>query len=221
MATVTRFDLGTDNWVQMPATWELYHGLCRARGDKGRPRYVFVDGIVTAVSPGTPHEILGERLSHMIVDVFEILDIDYLATGSVTLLNSAHDRTGAEADKTYYLANIAHVSRTERLVMGQDPPPDLAVEVVVSHPEHDALEAYRRFGVREVWVVKRSGLAFLALGDDGQYAPSPTSALLPFLTSDELEPWLFRADGAGDLAARREFRAWVEQTLAPRVRPEG
>ncbi|MCA1684377.1 MAG: Uma2 family endonuclease, partial [Planctomycetia bacterium] len=101
---------------------------------------------------------------------------------------------GTEPDTSYYLTHINHLRGKRKVVMGQDPPPDLVVEVVVSHPEGDALEAYRRFGVREVWVCKESGLEFLVLGADGQYAGSPVSACFPFLTSEELAPWVYRDD---------------------------
>ena len=119
----------------------------------------------------------------------------------------------------YYLTNIDLIRGKEHIVMGQDPAPDLVVEVVASHPLGDTIEVYRRFGVREVWVCKRSKLLFLVLGPDGRYAPSSTSACLPFLKADELNLWAYRHDLPNESELRYQFRAWVTETLAPRVRP--
>ena len=98
--------------------------------------------------------------------------------------------------------------------------PDLAIEVVFWHGEHDALEAHRLIGVREVWVCKHGELAFLVLGKDGQYTESSRSSLLPFLESDELADWLYRPNILSGAKFKRLFRAWATETLVPRYRFE-
>jgi Uma2 family endonuclease len=206
-----------DDWVQVPATWGVYLRLLQARGERPRPRYTFFNKRLTIVSPGPSHEARKKRVGVLIEDMFLLLKIRYQPYGSETLLKQERSRAGTEGDDCYYLNNIAAVRGKDRFVMGQDPPPDLAVEVVISHPEGDALDAYRTFGVREVWVCKRSEITFLVLGPDGQYAASPTSACLPFLTSEELTPWVFREDLPDEFSVRELFRAWVLETLAPRL----
>ena len=47
--------------------------------------------------------------------------------------------------------------------MGVDPAPDLIVEVVATHPLGDTVEVYRRFGVRELWIGRRSQITILVL----------------------------------------------------------
>lgn len=218
--TLAKLDLGTDQWVEMPATWKAYLSLLAARGEKGRPRYTYLDGRLTAVSPGVPHEFFKTRLGGWIEDILVGLNIPHVPLGSVTLLRSRKAKEGAEADETYYLTRLERIEGKRHLVMGEDPAPDLVVEVVVSHQEADSLEAYRRFGVREVWVVRATGVEFLALGEDQHYTPTPESKLLPFLSSEELNGWLFRPGMADSTRLRREFRTWIETTLVPRHRPE-
>jgi Uma2 family endonuclease len=209
---------GLDDWVRFPATWEIYTKLLDARGERGQPRYTYLDGRMTIVSPGVPHEWYKMRLSHFIYEILAGLSIDFFPTGAVTLLKAVESQEGTEADTSYYLTNIDRIRGKRKLVMGLDPPPDLTVEVVISHPEDDALEAYRRFGVREVWFCTESDLEFLILGADGQYAVSPVSACFPPLAVAELAPWVFREDQESELHLIKLFRAWVEQTLAPRHR---
>jgi Uma2 family endonuclease len=214
----TKIDLGNDDCVEIPATWGGYLRLLADRGEKSRPRYIFLDGRLTIVSPGVPHEFYKSRLGGLIGDLLVGLRIPYRPSGSVTLLKGRRSREGTEADVSYYLTNRdVFQPRKRRLVMGEDPPPDLAIEVVVSHSESHALEAYRRFGVREVWVIKETGLEFLILGADARYTPAMESGLLPFLSTDDLAPWLFRDDLDDEGALRLEFRDWVLNTLAPRV----
>ena len=218
MATATI--VGTDTCISIPATWELYLGLLEARGERNRPKYTFVDGRLTVVSPGMNHELVKKRLAMMIEDMLEILGIDFLPCGEVTLRKTLKSQAGTEADETYYLTNLERVDGKEKIVMGEDPPPDLAIEVVFWHGEHDALEAHRLIGVREVWVCKHGELAFLVLGKDGQYTESSRSSLLPFLESNELAEWLYRPNIVSGTKFKRLFRAWATETLVPRYRFE-
>lgn len=118
-----RIDLGVDQWVVLPATWEIYTGLSAARGEKSRPRYIFVDGRLTVVSPGCPHESVKTRIGGMIEEMLTSLRIPFTGLGSVTLLTARFPRTGVEADETYFLSDIARVHRKRDLVVGEDPAP--------------------------------------------------------------------------------------------------
>ena len=121
--------LDGDRWVQFPAAWETYQSLCDSRGDKSRPRYIYFDGRMTAVSPGVPHEGVSARLGGLIEDILVGHRIKAYPLGSVTLWRSALPRGGAEADKTYYLSNLDRIRGKKKLVMGKDPAPDLVVEI--------------------------------------------------------------------------------------------
>jgi hypothetical protein len=104
--------------------------------------------------------------------------------------------------------------------MGVDPAPDLAVEIVVSHPVNDALKVHASFGVREVWVVRKQELKFLVLGEDGRYHDAPSSSCLPILSPGDLTPWVFGENFPGELELRIQFREWVANVLAPRLNPQ-
>jgi Uma2 family endonuclease len=220
MATVTAAP-AQDQWVVIPTTWETYRALLEERGEKCRPKYTYVDGRLTAVSPGHSHEEVRKRIAGMIEDILVGLMIDAHASGQVTLLKDSRSRAGNEADESYYLTNIERVRGKKDLVMGVDPPPDLVVEVVFSNPEDDALEAYRRLGVREVWVCKGAELLFLTASPEGRFERSPVSSVLPFVLADELAEWLYRSEYPSDTRLRHAFRTWVAETLAPRRQGDG
>ena len=208
-----------DPWLRFPATWKTYLSLLRDRGERNRPRYTFIHGKLTVVSPGASHETLKERVGGIIDDLCIALDVPFLAFGSTTFLKSQKPRSGTEPDKSYYLTRLDLVRGKEQIVMGVDPPPDLVAEIVATHPLGDTLAVYRGFGVREVWVCRRSEAEFFVLGADGRYARSTASSCLPFLTAEDLTHWAYRQDLPDDKALRSQFRAWVVETLAGRARP--
>lgn len=210
-----------DAWVCIPATWETYLRLLDDRGERSRPRFIYHDGRLTIVSPGVIHERLRGRLSLMLHEILLGLRIPCISTGSVTLLPGEADTRGVEGDASYYLTNFDRLKGRERLVMGVDPPPDLEIEVVVSHPVADALAVHASFGVREVWVCGSGELTFLMLQPDGRYEPSPTSQNIPVLRSDELAAWLFREGCDDDMALLLQFRDWVRDELAARLANPG
>jgi len=101
---------------------------------RGGPRLKCFEGSVTLVSPGRSHETMGSRLDHLILALCLELGIKYtsLASTTWTLPCGAGD-TAYEADKAYYIQSFG----TEKTHQ----PPDLAIEVVVSHSENKALRA--------------------------------------------------------------------------------
>lgn len=219
MATVAKPEIERVQWVRIPATWELYLQLDSARGDKAKPRYTFIDGRLTIVSPGFAHESWRLRLVGLVDDLPIGLRQRYFPSGSVTLKGVEPSRRGTESDVNYYLTNIEKVKGKKRIRMGEDPASDLAIEVVVSHPVDDALEVLAGFGVREVWVVEDERLTFLVLRPDGLYEESAVSRCLPVLTSADLIPWVFRDNLPDETELRIRFREWVSDVPAPRLRP--
>jgi Uma2 family endonuclease len=214
--SITSIERGGDRWKTVRVTWEEYLALVREELDRSRPKYTFVDGRLTIVSPSYSHDDLRVRLTWFVDEILLGLMIDGQPAGETTLLKEKGSRAGTEGDATYYLTNIDKIRGKTDFIMGDDPPPDLAIEIVWTHPVKDALEAYRRIGVREVWVCRKSKLEFLVLSPKRQYRVSRTSACLPFLRSDDLTPWVYREDLPSETQLRHLFRLWVTETLAPR-----
>jgi Uma2 family endonuclease len=206
-----------DAWVSIPATWETYLRLLDDRGERSRPRYIFLDGRLTIVSPGIEHEWLKHRLTTLLHEILIGLRVRYIPSGAVTLKEEHPDTKGVEGDVSFYFTNLARLKGRKKIVMGVDPPPDLEIEVVVSHPVADALAVHAAFGVREVWVCGNGSLSFFVLQPDGRYEPAPTSLNLPMVRSDELSGWVYRDATEDDLSLLLEFRKWVENELAMRA----
>src|SRR3954453_10982077 len=185
---------------------------------EGGPRLKCFEGSVTLVSPGMPHEVASERLASLILAVFLELRIGHSALASTTwTLPFGAGDTGYEADKAYYIQSHGTAKVNQ--------PPDLAIEVVVSHSERKALRAGAFLKIPEMWVLDlpRHRLTFYHLAirgkQKGTYRPEPRSRAFPVLRPAEV---LERLDDpeTDDAAFHENCRAWAKQVLVPGVGAE-
>lgn len=199
--------------------WSGYVAMLRLRGGRGLPRITYLDGRMSLVSPSFRHESLKKLLDYFLASTLAGLGLPFVPAGSTTF-RRRRKRGGVEGDETYYIANHARIQGKAAIDLRTDPPPDLAVEVVVAHDADDSIEVYRRLGVPEVWVCKPEEVLMLVLGEDGRYAAAEASAAIPGVTPAEVRDWLARPKDAGVTAWMDEVRRWASEVVAPR-RPGG
>lgn len=203
--TVLSFDINPSTLLQ----------FLESRAEKG-PRLKCLEGSVTLVSPGMPHEAMGYRLNLLILAVCLELRIKFNGVASTTwTLPLGSGDTAYEADAAYYIASHG------RAKDGQAP--DLAVEIVVSHPTDKALRAGALLKIPEIWVldVPKNRLTFHHLTAKGErkgtYQVKPRSRAFPFLTSAEIQERLDDPE-TDDLAFHENCREWARRVLVPRLR---
>jgi len=197
--------------------WEDY---CRLRDDPSNDhvRMTYLDGELT-MSPLSRHDSKSRLLFLLVTTVGEI---DFLIIGTTTLRRQGRARrrgAGKEADEGFYLgADEARVRDNDDLDMAVDPPPSLAIEVDNTVDSKDALPAYARIGVPEVWIykVKPGTLRFLRLAG-AAYEDVDRSLGLPRLTpSLVLEALAARASGGmGDRLWIRWLDGWARGLPEP------
>ena len=201
--TVFSFDINPGTLLQ----------LLETRPEKG-PRLKCFEGSVTLVSPGMPHERMGARLDYLILAVCLELGIRYSPLESTTwTLPLGSGDTAYEADKAYYIQSYGTTN--------QQQPPDLAIEVVVSHSEKKALRVGEFLKIPEIWVfdLRRHRLTFHHIASRGEhkgaYRPQPRSRAFPLLTSTEV---LQRLDDPEPdaVAFHQNCRDWAKRVLVPR-----
>jgi len=199
--------------------WKGYTTLLKVRGEHSFPRMVYLDGSLLLLAPSYYHERLKQLLACFITILVAELEIPCMMAGSTTLRRRAK-RGGVEGDETYYLANLDRIRGKKRISLKVDPPPDLAIEVVVSHDADDAVEVYRRFRVPEVWICDENQLTILVLQPDGRYVPSERSHAFSFLAASEIHSWVSRSQDRSDTAWIGELRRWIAEVLAPRYQEQ-
>jgi Uma2 family endonuclease len=197
--------------------WEGYLRVLRARGEKRRPKLLYLDGDVHLMSPAYAHEQLIYRLSMFVTETALALDLPCKSSGATTF-RRRKKKAGAEADASFYLASATQIHGRRDLSLRRDPPPDLVIEVVNTHPADAAVEAWRRFQVPEVWVADISRVQILTRQDDGAYAEATHSRSFPVLAATEIFEWMTRDLGGLDSDWIKQLRVWVREVLLPRAR---
>ena len=194
-------------------------------GDRPNPLVKYRDGKLLLVSPGEDHERSVRRLDVLLLAVCAAMRIKLRGYGSTLFRKPGLDH-GVMPDLTYYVRNEAAVRGVRgKIDLTAYPPPDLAVEVVVTHGPHLSLEVCRELGVPEVWVydVAEGRMTFRQRRRTGphagQYVERERSLAFPFLRATDLTPWLEETD-APDNAEFLRAQRWARATLAPRRKPK-
>ncbi|MFM7602707.1 MAG: Uma2 family endonuclease [Pseudanabaena sp.] len=96
----------------------------------------------------------------------------------------------------------------ENVIVGQDPPPDLVLEVDITNPSDRRLPIYALLGVPEVWRYDGYSLKFLGL-KNGEYVPIENSLSFPSLHAAIMVEHVQKRLLIGESKTLKEFRAWV------------
>jgi Uma2 family endonuclease len=188
-------------------SWELYE---RMRDEPGlrNIRMTYDEGRLVLMSPLPKHERLKRLIGRLVEAMSEERDIPIGSLGSTTWKRKQL-RKGLEADECYYVQHEPQIRSRLDIDLRRDPPPDLAIEVEVTHHPVDRLEVYAKLKVPEVWNFDGRRIVFLGLGPENQYHPIDRSEAFPFLSPVELQRFIDKFGTIDETSVIREFRKWV------------
>ncbi len=118
-----------------------------------------------------------------------------------------------EKYKDFYVANAAAIIGKRKIDLRTDPPPDVTVEIGITHPSNRKLSSNEEMQVPEVWVYNEKQLRIFLLGDAG-YNEFPHSQSFQMLTSDVLTQLLEQSKTKGQGAVLRKFQDWIKTQIA-------
>jgi Uma2 family endonuclease len=194
--------------------WETYSRLLRAFAERPGIRLTYDRGELEIMSPLLEHDDDEQFLADLVFVLTEELGLP-LKRGGSTTLRRRRLRRGIEADACFWIANAHRMAGRRRLSLRSDPPPDLALEVDVSHSSLNRLSIYAALGVPEVWRLDGDTLTFHVLGAKSAYTSAAASRSFPLVTPADLLGFLQQARQAGDEnAVIRQFRDWIRQRRA-------
>ncbi len=188
-------------------SWEDYDRLLAELGDSNRVRVSYDEGRLEIMSPTQRHEMYKEMILRLTDVIADELDCDLDSFGSTTFRQEQMDK-GAEPDTCFYIQNAGCLTGKKQIVLGEDPPPDVAVEVDVSHESTTKFGIYAKLGVPEIWRYDEQQLQIHHLTETG-YAKAPASRAFPFLTGGVLTEFLDRSKTEKQRAVLKSFRKWV------------
>lgn len=180
-------------------------------GENRMLRLTYYRGKLELRMPSEEHEVITRLLDAMISILCEEMGLNLKTMGS-TMLKSKQG--SPEADNEYYIQNEPLV-RGKTVNLAQDPPPDLVVEVDVTHSDINKKEMYQQMGVTEFWSYdsKQGQITFYLLQSAQHYQEQPTSSTFPILQRNTLKEFVDRCRWEGELPAKRWFRQWVQGQL--------
>ena len=113
--------------------WDTYESLLAAHQDMSTPRFTYDQGRLEITSPSAEHEQFKDVLALLVNVVAEEKVVDLEGFGSTTFRREDVEQ-GFEADACFYIENVKRVRGKPSLDLAEDPPPDLVIEIDITHP---------------------------------------------------------------------------------------
>lgn len=197
-------------------SWDDYEALLEKAGE--RPfRSTYDNGRLEIMTLSFEHEWLKRNLGRLIDLLAIVLNLPFQPGGSTTMKRKLKKK-GLEPDDCWWFRYEKKMrGRKKRLDLEVDPPPDLAVEIDVTRSVLKRMKIYAALRVAEVWRFKAERLKAYLLQTDGTYAASDHSRIFPMLAMADMQRFLEKAGATDQATLSREFMAWVERELKPRM----
>jgi len=192
-------------------SWAAYEAILAALGAGRSTRLSYYKGTLEIMAPLEQHDYSGGSIDKFIQVLVEELDLNIKSMESTTL-NRADLEVGAQPDKGYYLANEELV-RGKIVDLNVDPPPDLVVEVDITHTDINKNALYAEMGVPEFWRYNGRVITIYCLRN-GSYEVAEVSPTFPFVTKERLYEFLQDCIQVGEKQAKKNLRAWIKQQIA-------
>jgi Uma2 family endonuclease len=201
------------SFVLDDVSWDTYIAMRRQADDShSHVRMSYDNGRLALMSPLPKHEWFKTRVGRLIEMATLEWDIPIYSLGQTTWKSQAALK-GLEADECYYIQNEAKVRSRDDLDLRRDPPPDLALEVGVTHHPIDRMAVYAGLKIGEVWLYNGKRIEFLKLGRDGRYRPVKRSIALPRLTPADIQRFLAMFGTTDETSIIKAFRDWLRAGL--------
>jgi len=189
-------------------SWEDYEQILEDNAEASGRRLTYDSGNLEIMTASIAHEQPNRTLSDLVVTILVEWDIDFLPAGSNTFRRRDLAK-GFEPDSSFYIENVEAVRGKKKLDLRFDPPPDLVIEVEVTHSLVPKLPILAAVGVREIWHWENEAVRILCLEGAG-YREARRSSVLAPLRPGELSSFLEQRVTMTGPAWIRAVRAWAQ-----------
>jgi Uma2 family endonuclease len=193
-------------------SWQTYTRLLHVFDRRSSIRLTYDCGTLEIMTITHEHESDGEFLGRMVETLTEELGLPIKVGGSTTFRRRRKQR-GLEPDQCFWIASEAQVRGKRKIDLNVDPPPDLVIEIDVTHSSLPRLDIYATLGVPEVWRFDGEELTFHLLGPNGEYVESASSPTFPGVKPRDLVRFMNMRFRAEENSVIRQFRAWVRERI--------
>lgn len=190
-------------------SWETYERLLSDLSDRSSPRLTYDRGRLEIMSPTEEHEELNRSLAALVEAVAEELEIDIRSLGSTTFRRQDLER-GFEPDSCFYVQSLSKLESNRRVDLELDPPPDIVIEIDISHSSMEKLALYREMGVPEAWRHDGDSVTIHVLQERG-YETAETSRAFPIVSATKLNELLETRRTQKQYEWLQSIREWARQ----------
>ncbi|PSB54943.1 Uma2 family endonuclease [Chroococcidiopsis cubana CCALA 043] len=192
-------------------SWDTYEKLLEAFGEHRAARLTYDLGVLEFMVPLEEHENKSDLIGVFIRTLVEESGWNIKSLASTTLKREDLKK-GAEPDKCYYIQNEMLV-RGRTIDLNRDPPPDLVVEVDITHTDIDKNALYAQLGIPEFWRYDGAVLRIYQLAT-GEYQEVSASPTFNWLEKETFYQFLAQCRDRGEANANRQLRSFVQAQLA-------
>ena len=164
-------------------SWEAYLQILNALPQSRSARLTYDDGVLEIMMPLEAHEFSARLIERFILTLVELAGMRIKTMGSTTM-NYPKFRKGAEPDNAYYIQNQPLV-KGRAVDFSQDPPPDLVIEVDITHTDISKNQFYASLGVPEFWRFDGKLWTIYQLQFE-TYVEQPVSPIFPQIVKAQL-----------------------------------
>lgn len=165
-------------------SWVTYQRLMEERGENPKPRYAYDRGRLEIMVTSYEHENLKHLLATLIELLAGELEIDIEAAASTTFQREDLAR-GFEPDASFYIQQAARIRGQKQIDLHTDPPPELVIEIDITHPSLNKFPIFAALGIPEVWRYHKPSLTIFKLEDEA-YHEQEGSDIFPGLANTDL-----------------------------------
>jgi Uma2 family endonuclease len=188
-------------------TWKTYEQLLANYENSSSPRFTYDQGVLEIMSPSSGHEELNDLFKLLIYILAEEWDVEVRDFGATTFRREDLAR-GSEPDSCFYIQNVEAIRGVAKLDLADNPPPDLVIEIDITHPSIDKFPIYAQMGISEFWLYEEQTLKIFKL-EDGEYVEVDRSVALPRLSRGQISFFLNAGRTQRRPAWQRAVREWA------------
>jgi Uma2 family endonuclease len=201
--------VGEQRVVLRGLSWKAYLQILDALPQSRGSRLTYDDGVLEITVPLESHEFSGRLIERFVFTLIELMGLKIKTMGSTTM-NYPNLKKGAEPDNAYYIQNQPLVKGRD-VDFSQDPPPDLVVEVDITHTDIAKNQFYASLGVPEFWRFNGKVWRIYQLQEQ-VYVEVEVSPTFPQVPKGRLSEFLEQAK-EDEIEAIRALRSWWQSQI--------
>jgi len=172
-------------------SWETYERILAEHENVNNPRFAYCDGDLEIMVLGYQHERFKAELSELLIEISRILEIDYQDAASTTFRKKKKEK-GFEGDGSFYFKNAEMIRAKNEINLLKDPPPELVIEIDITHGSLPKFPIFADLGIEEVWRFDGEKVKFYRLQNES-YTEVSESVCLSAVKSEIVTELLFAA----------------------------